>query len=62
MLLLVEHRHWRMHHDVRGDLTAQDFVSLTDMMISLTTVAYDLELTGKDEPYEPNMSEGEWII
>ena len=47
---------------MRGDLTAQDFVSLTDMMISLTTVGHDLELTGKDEPYEPNMLEGEWII
>ena len=62
MLLLVEHRRWRMQQDVRGDLTAQDFMSLTDMMISLTTVGYDLELTGKDEPYEPNTLKGEWTI
>ncbi|KIK00159.1 hypothetical protein K443DRAFT_617817 [Laccaria amethystina LaAM-08-1] len=60
MLLLVEHRHWRIQQDVRGGLTDQDFVSRTDMMISFTTVGHDL--TGKDEAYEPNMLEGEWII
>lgn len=62
MLLLAEHRQWRIQQDVRGGLTDQDFVSRTDMMISFTTVGHDLELTGKDEAYEPNMLEEEWII